>query len=235
MRINKYLALCGLGSRRGVEKYILDGRIKVNGQKTTSLSYRVSPTDKVMFDDVEMIQTKYIYYLVNKPVGYVCTNDDVHAESKITDLSDELIGLSIVGRLDKESEGLTIMTNDGDFVFSHQHPKNMCEKEYIVEVAGKGEDSLTSERLDRVIRLFKCGTLINGYRTRPARARIVKREGSTVGFNIILTEGRKRQIREVFEKEGIKVKKLKRIRIGDYILGDLELGGIKAFSPLDKA
>lgn len=225
MRINKYLASCGLGSRRGVEQLVKSGRIAINNHKISSLSCDVCDHDKVTFDDKPVSPKKYKYFAVYKPVGYVCTNEDPFASKKITDLSPELVGLSIVGRLDKDSEGLVLLSNDGDFVYKHQHPKNICEKEYLVEVRISNETS--SVELDNVMRYFACGTILSGYRTRPAKIKLLAKEGRCARFNIVLTEGRKRQIREVFAKKRIPVLRLKRIRIGGYSLEGLHEGEVK--------
>lgn len=225
MRINKYLALCGLGSRRGVEKYIEEGRVTINGQKAVSLAADVKDSDNVEFDGSAVAPLKHLYYAVYKPVGYVSTNEDVHAFKKITELSDELVGLSIVGRLDQDSEGLVLMSNDGDFVFRHQHPRNQCEKEYLVDV--RIAQAGSSEIISRILRYFVCGARLGAYRTRPASAKIIAKQADIVTFNIVLKEGRKRQIREIFAKERIRVINLKRIRIGQYHLGDMKPGEVK--------
>jgi len=170
--------------------------------------------------------------MVHKPTGYVCTNSDVNALKKITDLDPSLIGLSIVGRLDRESQGLVLLSNDGGFIYKHQHPKNLCEKEYLVEV--KLSNKTTSLELEKVIRYFTCGTILSGYRTRPAQIKLLAKEGLRARFNIMLTEGRKRQIREIFAKEKIEVIFLQRIRIGRYKLNELPMGEVRSFSPLDK-
>lgn len=231
MRINKFLACCGLGSRRSVENFISSGKISVNGRTVTDLSTIIGQNDVVEFNGKLIAPKQYKYYCVYKPIGYTSTNNDIHAERVISDLSNDLIGLSIVGRLDKMSEGLVLLSNDGDFIYKHQHPSNLCEKEYLVDV--KLSENITSIELERIIRYFSCGTKIDGYRTRPARIKLLGRENGIAKFNIILTEGRKRQIREIFDKEKIKVVKLKRVRIGIYTLGNLEPGDVAPLDLLD--
>lgn len=231
MRINKFLSSCGLGSRRSVERFVLEGRVTVNNAVVKNLSQSIDHADIVRFDGSVVSPSAHKYCMVNKPVGYVCTNNDINAPKKIIDLDQSLVGLSIVGRLDCESEGLVLLSNDGDFVYKHQHPSNLCEKEYVVEV--KLPANTTSLELEKIIRYFSCGTVLAGYRTKPAKIKIIAKEGRKAKFNIVLTEGRKRQIREIFAKEKIKVVVLKRVRIGQYKLGNLELGEVRQFFPLD--
>lgn len=230
MRINKFLASCGLGSRRGVEDLVISGKVLVNGEKMTNLAYDVKPQDVVVCDGKELTQTeKKEYYLVYKPVGYVSTTEDPHAEKIVTELVVSEARLFPVGRLDKDSEGLMILTNDGDFAQKLQHPSNEHEKEYLVDVSGKTEDM--NAELDAALRFLTCGIKIGGYRCRPGLAKVIKKEGNRATFKIILKEGRKRQIRETMERAKLRVLSLKRIRIANYELGDLEPGESKAFQP----
>lgn len=232
MRINKYLALCGLGSRRSVEALVKDGFVLINGNKITKLGCDVDlENDVVRYKGEVLKPLKYQYFAVYKPVGFVSTHSDEFAERKVVDLDPRLKGLGIVGRLDKGSEGLMLFTNDGSFNFKHQHPKNNCEKEYEVDVRSKDKTDL-SPKLEKVLRYFTCGTLLDGYRTKPAKAKVIGKEGDIVRFNIVLKEGRKRQIREIFKKQNFFVVKLKRIRIGEYKICDLIPGQIMEINAL---
>jgi len=227
MRINKYLAMCGLGSRRSVEALVRSGKISVNGNVITDLSTRVLDSDIVCFNKRTLkIDNLKKYFLINKPVGYVCTNSDEHALKKITELDDRLDGLFIVGRLDKQSEGLVLMTNDGEFCQKYQHPRCAHEKEYMVEGRVIDKNHQESEQVEKLFRFFKCGCLIDGYKTRPSEIKLLAKRGATLVFKIILKEGRKRQIRRLFSKAGLEVEKLKRIRIGNFLLGDLSCGQV---------
>jgi len=233
MRINKYLASCGLGSRRSVEKLILSGDISKNGRKIESLSEDVKTEDKIEYKGKRVKPEAFSYYLVNKPVGYVSTVSDPHAQKQIVDLVPKEPKVFPVGRLDRESEGLIILTNDGDFAQELIHPKYDHEKEYEVEAEGPKDGF--NLHLDRAIRLFKCGVKIGNIKTRPAQVNVVGKVGRIVNFNIVLKEGRKRQIRITLDKAGFCVKKLKRLRIQNWVLGDLPVGKYKEFTPLEKA
>ena len=231
MRINKFLASHGLGSRRGVEELVTAGKVLVDGEKMTNLGYDVLLKDVVVVDGTELKQEeKKEYYLVYKPVGYTSTTEDEHAEKIVTELVKSDARLFPVGRLDKNSEGLMILTNDGDFAQKLQHPSNDHEKEYIVEVRSPKEEA--NEYLDAAMRFLTCGIKIGGYRCRPAKAKVIKKEGKFATFQIILKEGRKRQIRETMERAKLSVVSLKRIRIANYVLGDLEPAESKAFQPV---
>jgi len=230
MRINKFLASCGLGSRRGVEDLVTDGKVLVNGEVMENLGYDVQPQDVVVCDGKELnnLEEKE-YYLLYKPVGYTSTTEDEHAEKLVTELVESKARLFPVGRLDKNSEGLMILTNDGDFAQKLQHPSNNHEKEYIVQVRGS-KDEMNVE-LDSAMRYLTCGIKIGGYKCRPGRAKVIQKEGNEATFQIILKEGRKRQIRETMERAKLRVLSLKRIRIANFELGDLEPGESKAFKP----
>jgi 23S rRNA pseudouridine2605 synthase len=196
----------------------------------TNLAYDVKPQDVVVCDGQELkSEEKKEYYLLYKPVGYTSTTEDPHAEKIVTDLIKSDARLFPVGRLDKDSEGLIVLTNDGDFAQKLQHPSNEHEKEYIVEVAGRSEDM--NAELDAALRFLTCGIKIGGYRCRPGKAKVIKKEGNLATFNIVIKEGRKRQIRETIERAKLRVVSLKRIRIANYELVDLEVGESKAFEP----
>lgn len=221
MRINKYLASAGLGSRRKVEALVLSGAIFVNNKKVLNLATKVEDGDLVTVNGQEVSIQKKRYFAVYKPVGYVSTVEDEHAAKKVVDLV-AVKGLYPVGRLDKESEGLIILTNDGDFAQETMHPSYEHEKEYLVDVAVQAEGH--SEKLENAIKFFKCGIRIGPKRTAPAEIRLLSVENKTAKFNITLKQGLKRQIRQTFEKAGLSVKVLKRVRIGRVKLGDLAPG-----------
>lgn len=229
MRINKYLASCGLGSRRSVEQLILSGKILKNGQKILKLSEKVEEGDKIEYKGKQVNPKSFVYYLVNKPAGYTSTVSDLHAKKQVVDLVPRDTKVFPVGRLDRESEGLIILTNDGDFAQKLIHPSFNHEKEYLVEAEGPKSDF--NFHLDRAVRLFKCGLKIDGTRTLPAQIRVVSKKGRTVMLNIILKEGRKRQIRVTLDRAGFSVIKLKRIRIQNWVLGDLPVGKYRKIIP----
>lgn len=227
MRINAFLAKTGLGSRRKVESFVSEGRVLINGAKA-SLASQVEQSDKVTLDGNELSISKKKYFLVYKPVGYTSTVSDEHAEKKVVDLVDEP-GLFPVGRLDKDSEGLMILTNDGDFAQKLTHPSYEHEKEYIVTV--NLPQKTTSERLENAIKFFKCGIRIDDKKTHPASIKLIAQEMNSAVFRIILKEGLKRQIRRTFAKAGLDVIKLKRVRMASFLLGDLVDGESEEFFP----
>lgn len=231
MRINAFLAKCGLGSRRKVEAFVTQGRVLINDEKA-ELSSQVNDEDKVTFDGQDLSLAKKKYYLINKPVGYTSTVSDEHAEKTVVELVDEP-GLFPVGRLDKDSEGLMILTNDGVFAQRLIHPSNDHDKEY--EVTVNLPQKLRSERLENAIKFFKCGIRLDDKKTQPAKIALISQISDVVTFKIILKEGLKRQIRRTFDKAGLEVLRLKRIRIADYMLGDLPEGESKEFVPVDLA
>ena len=143
MRLNRFLALAGLSSRRGAEEYIRHGRVTVNGQLSTNLATQVAPSDQVKVDGQTVRTQEFVYLLLNKPADYLTTRSDERSRKTIYDLLPaDLPSLAHVGRLDKESEGLLLLTNDGDLAFRITHPKFKLEKEYLVtldrEIAGGG-------------------------------------------------------------------------------------------------
>jgi len=229
MRINKYLASCGLGSRRSSEQLILSGKISKNGRKVLELSEKVEEGDKVEYKGKCVNPKSFVYYLVNKPAGYTSTVSDPHAQKQVVDLVPDKIKVFPVGRLDRESEGLIILTNDGDFAQKLIHPSFDHEKEYLVEAEGPKNDF--NLHLDRAVRLFKCGLKINNVRTKPAQIQVVSKTGRIVTFKIILKEGRKRQIRITLDRAGFCVTKLKRLRIQKWVIGDIPIGKYKEFTP----
>lgn len=212
IRLQSYLAKCGVGSRRGCEELITQGRVMVNNRKVTELGTKVNEDDIVYVDDMlaEPEERNY-YYALNKPRGYVCTNYDPNETAYARDLIDvpEKSLLFNVGRLDKDSQGLILFTNDGDFANLIMHPSSETEKEYIVRT----DLEILKKDMDDAYR-----GLIRPYRIKSYRI-LGKRDAS-----VVLTEGKNREIRNMFEALGYEVKRLTRIRIGHIELGELGLG-----------
>ena len=217
IRLNKYLASCGICSRRDADKLIESGRVLVNG-KTACMGQLILDTDviKVNGKPVQGAQKKAVlaYY---KPVGITCSERDPHAEKLITDRIKYPVRLTYAGRLDKESEGLMIMTNDGDLIDQMMRGANLHEKEYVVKV--------NKEITDDFITAMEKGVFLKDLNvtTRPCR---VSKEGKYT-FHIILTQGLNRQIRRMCKALGYQVVKLKRIRIMNIELGDLRPDGYR--------
>ena len=212
IRLQSYLAKCGVGSRRSCEELITQGRVMVNNRKVTELGTKVNEDDIVYVDDMlaEPEERNY-YYALNKPRGYVCTNYDPNETAYARDLIDvpEKSLLFNVGRLDKDSQGLILFTNDGDFANLIMHPSSETEKEYIVRT----DLEILKKDMDDAYR-----GLIRPYRIKSYRI-LGKRDAS-----VVLTEGKNREVRNMFEAMGYEVKRLTRIRIGHIELGELGLG-----------
>lgn len=214
MRINKFLSSCGLGSRRKVEELINKGLIFVNGKVCTDLSKQISDNDIVRFQKKELkIGNEKITIMLNKPAGYLVTQYDEHGRKTIYDLlPKQYKNLNYIGRLDYNSCGLLILTNDGDLNQKITKPENKIPKTYEVIT----DRELSNQELKKL----GCGVIIEGYKTLPAE--ISNANGNK--FTITIYEGKKRQIRLMVATTGAKVTELKRIRIGGLELGDLRLG-----------
>ena len=213
IRLQKYLADCGVASRRNSEKLIETGVIKVNNKIITEHGFKVdTEKDKVEYNNKTLKpESKLIYIMLNKPAGYV-TSLDHEGKKIVLELVKIKERVFPVGRLDKESQGLLIMTNDGDLTYHLTHPKFEHEKEYIVETLTKPTENDLKSLAE--------GIVIDGKRTSPAKVKSL----SENSFSIIIHEGRNRQIRKMFAERYIKIKSLKRIRIGPLNLGNLEEG-----------
>ncbi len=212
IRLQSYLAKCGVGSRRGCETLITEGRVSVNNKVVRELGTKVNEDDIVYVDDVLAEPAEQtLYFALNKPRGFVCTNHDPNETAYARDLIDipERNLLFNVGRLDKDSQGLILFTNDGDWANLIMHPSSETEKEYIVKV----DRELEKKDLDDAYR-----GLVKPYRIKSYKL-LSKKEVS-----VVLTEGKNREIRNMFEILGYEVKKLTRIRIGEVKLGDLQGG-----------
>ncbi len=218
MRINKYLALCGVGSRRKVEQHVLNGEISVNGKIVSSLSTDINvKKDKVFYNGVEVgLPKKYVYYKFNKPKGYICSAKDEKGRKTIFDLVKVEQRVFSVGRLDYNSEGLLLLTNDGDFANKLTHPSSHLNKEYIVSIEG----NITEGELA----VLRAGVVENGKRMPSAKVNFIKFENNITRLSVIIDEGQNRQIRRMFEAIGKTVVLLKRVSIGGLKLGGLERG-----------
>lgn len=219
LRLQKYLADCGVASRRASEKLISDGRISVNGEIVTQMGFIVDEeNDEVKFDGriVKPVSRK-IYIMLNKPAGYVTTVSDDKGRPTVLELvSDIQDRLFPVGRLDYDTEGLLILTNDGDLTYKITHPKNQIKKTYVAEVTG----NITMETINSLRR----GVVIDGYKTMPAEVEVVGATKLGTKLEITITEGKNRQVRKMFESCGCIVKRLKRIREAGLLLGHLPTG-----------
>jgi 23S rRNA pseudouridine2605 synthase len=213
VRLNKYLASCGVGSRRGCDDLIETGRVEVNGSPCMKLATRVLETDSVRVDGKRVFPKEEVVVIFHKPRGYVCTRSDELGRKTIYDvLPASLHALHHVGRLDTDSEGLLILTNDGDLSQKLMHPSKSVEKEYLVT----SNQAFENAHLDQ----FLAGVFTEEGKL---RAKQIERI-SARRIKVVLDHGAKRQIRVMFEALGYQVTKLLRVRIGNLWLGDLELG-----------
>lgn len=218
VRLQKFLSECGVASRRKAEEMIQSGAVRVNGQ-TVQLGAKVIPSkDKVTVHGRRVVQQKNnVYVMVHKPRGYVTTMDDEMGRKCVAELvADVETRVYPIGRLDRDSEGMLLMTNDGAFAQMMMHPSRHIGKTYRVTV----RPAITDEQ----ITALTTGMMIDGYKTAPAQVRIVTREAERVVLEIILYEGRNRQIRKMCEALGLEVARLKRTAIGNVKLGMLRPG-----------
>lgn len=224
-RLNKYLAHAGVASRRKCDALIAAGRVKINDVVVHDLSTRVDPaTHKVYVDDVRVHVERPAYWVVNKPVGYLCTNHDPGGRPLATHLLPDIDQrVYTVGRLDEASEGLLLMTNDGELAHQLMHPRFQVEKTYLALVAGSPSPQDVQKLLD--------GVWLAEGRVRAKRVRRLKSQGNSTWLRIGLCEGKNREIRRMLAHLGHKVLRLKRIAIGPVELDRLPKGKCRKLSP----
>jgi 23S rRNA pseudouridine2605 synthase len=217
-RLQKYLAACGVASRRKCEELILAGRVAVNGAVVVEMGVRVVEGDAVTVDGKPVKPSEQkVYIAFYKPPNVVTTASDPQGRATVADYFKESnFRLFPVGRLDYETEGLLLMTNDGEWANRVAHPSFNLEKEYFVKSKGILED--------REIKALETGVMLEGRRTWPAKVANVRRGGMVTQFHIVIHEGRNRQVRKMVEAVGHEVVFLKRVRIGNILLGDLKAG-----------
>lgn len=220
MRVNKYLAECGVASRRSCDKLIAEGRVKVNG-RIASLGEDIRDGDEVTVDGSAVSRRlSHGYYLMNKPKGYVCTVKDDKDRKTVMQLLPAGVGrLFPVGRLDYDTEGMLIFTDDGDLAFRLTHPKNEIEKTYLAKIEG----SISDVELNRL----RAGVELDGRLTTKSRVRVISADKRFTKLHVTIREGRNRQVRRMFEAVGKRVVFLKRIKIGDMGIGSLERGAVR--------
>ena len=229
MRINKFLAEQGVASRRHADGMIAAGRVKINGNVAT-LGVDVQEEDIVEVDNVALTQgeKKEEYYIMNKPKGVVCTVSDDRGRKTVMDLLPETVGrIFPVGRLDYATEGLLILTNDGDLAFRLTHPKNEIPKTYLVLIEG----TLTEKDLNPI----RSGVELDGVLTKKCKAHIVETNKAYTKVHITITEGKNRQVRRMFEAIGKNVAFLKRVSIGQLKLSGLDRGQIRPLTEMEVA
>lgn len=218
IRLQKYLSQAGVASRREAERLMREGRVTVGGETVTELGTRVVPgVDRVMVDGREVGTAATRWIAFHKPPGILTTRDDPHGGRTIYDvLPADLAALRYVGRLDRDAEGLLLLTNEGELAHALQHPSRGVEREYWLEVAGTVEpDAATRLRL---------GVVLDDGPAKARRVEVLDAGDVTSRLTLVLTEGRKREVRRMLSAVGHPVLRLRRIRVGPIQLGSLERG-----------
>ena len=221
IRISRYLAKAGLASRREAERFILDGRVTLNGDTVIEPWRTCANTDVLKLDGTVVSQSKATaLYQLHKPMGYLSTSKDAMGRKTIFDLIDiKLNHLMIIGRLDYNSEGLMILTNNGGLKRYLELPKNKVERVYKVKIKGH----LTSSNITNI----KKGLSLEGLKYRPIAARVLESNRSHSWVEMILTEGKNREIRKILASFNLTVERLIRLRFGPFNLGNLQTGKSK--------
>ncbi len=227
MRINKFLAQAGVASRRECDNLIASGKVAVNGV-TATLGQEISGDEDVTVNGNKVIIKKNEYYLLNKPKGYICSVSDDKGRKTVMELMPQSVGrIYPVGRLDYDSEGLLIMTTDGELAQKLTHPSNEVPKTYLVKIEG----TINEQDLNPI----RSGIEIEGYKTKKCKAHIVETNKAYTKIHITITEGKNREIRKMFAAIGKEVSLLKRIKIGEITLRGLDRGAYRKLSAQEVA
>ena len=221
IRLQKYLAECGIASRRKAEEYIQEGKVQVNGKVVTELGVKINPEKDIVYFNNKKVakQNENIYILLNKPIGYVTTTKDQFNRETVLDLIKGINKRIVpVGRLDMYTSGALILTNDGDFTYKVTHPSHEITKTYVATLRG----IVTYEEMEKL----KSGVEIEDYLTRPAKVKILKtdEEKGQSRLEITIHEGKNRQIRKMCEAIGHKVLALHRSKIAGIGVKELPIG-----------
>ncbi|MCD8308961.1 MAG: rRNA pseudouridine synthase [Clostridia bacterium] len=223
MRINKFLASCGIASRRACDKIIEEKRVTVNG-RIAAMGDDVSEADEIKVDGKAVSLKKHEYYILNKPKGYLSTVSDDRGRKTVMDILGTNVGrIYPVGRLDYDSEGLLILTTDGELAQHLTHPSNEVPKTYLVKIEG----TITEQDLNPI----RSGIEVDGVMTKKCKAHIVETSKEYTKIHITLKEGKNREIRKMFQELGKEVVLLKRIKIGDLTLRGLSRGEFRKLTP----
>lgn len=213
-RLAKYLAAAGMGSRRGCETLVFDGRVKIDGEVVLLPQTLVDGSEYITVDESPVKKTEEkVYYILNKPRGYVCSADPESQKKRVIDLfKKEKKRVFTVGRLDRDTTGLLIVTNDGHFAQEVIHPRANIQKEYIAKTS--------NEINDNHLKIISKGLVVEGTFVKPVK--VAKMRRGTI--KVIVKEGKKREVRRMLKVAGLDVRELKRVRIGGLRLQDLPVG-----------
>jgi len=226
MRLQKYLAQCGVASRRKADEYIADGRVKVNGAVVTEMGVTVEPGDQVTFDGKPVTFEETVCILFYKPSQVMCTSSDPQGRPIVADYFKKLgLRLYTVGRLDYDTEGLLIVTNDGELANALTHPSHRVEKTYYVVCRGKvGREQVNA---------LRNGVEIDGRRTYPAKVKVLHSDERNTRMHITISEGRNRQVRKMCYAVGHDGTFLRRERVGELNLEGLTPGQWRYLTPAE--
>ena len=218
MRLNKFLSNSGVASRRKSDELISQEKVFVNGKVVSELGLQINEKkDKVMVEGKQIkLPSSFVYIKLNKPKGYACTAHDEKGRKTIYELIDTDERLFSIGRLDYDTEGLILLTNDGDFANKVAHPKYAIEKEYRVTIEGQIKES--------ELAVLRKGVVVDGERMPSAKVEFLSEDDKFTKLSVVIDEGQNRQIRRMFEAIGKSIRLLKRVRIGQVRLGGLKRG-----------
>lgn len=224
VRLNRWLAEQGVDSRRKCDEKIFSGEVTVNGRIVDTPGYRVQEGDEIAVNGQKIRVSRRLYYVFYKPKGVLCTNDPRETRTRLCDLVDPMVPSRVypVGRLDEDSEGLILLTNDGDFSNLIAHPRFGIEKSYVCQVG----NAMTGEDLTRL----RGGAYIDGVKVVPSNARILRKSPKNTLMEISIHEGRNREIRRLLARFGLNVKRLKRVRIGPLGISGVKKGMLRPLS-----
>ena len=221
VRLNRFLAEQGLGSRRGCDAMVLEGSVEVDGKPMLEPGFRVTPEHRVSVDGEPVKKVRRLYYVFHKPTGVLCTESPREKRPKVSDFLEAMVPgrVFMVGRLDEDSSGLLLLTNDGDFSELMTHPRHGIWKTYEALVAGVVDAAM--------LKKMKGGVHLDGKKVVPKKMRVVRKTRNTTRVEVVLGEGVNREVRRLFARFGFNVKRLARVRVGNLGLKGLRKGGLR--------
>lgn len=216
LRLDKFLANNGLASRRGIKKFLKENIVLVNGTRAKESGTRIKLTDKITINGEKIKDSSLVYYILNKPIGIISTSSDEYGRENVTDLIPSNQRIYPVGRLDKDTHGLILLTNDGELTHKATHPRFHVPKKYLLTISG----NVSEEKLNK----FKKGIILSDGITAPAKAEIIKNTETQTIIEMEIYEGRYRQIRRMCQAIFLDLVDLKRIQFGPIKIGNLREG-----------